>query len=80
MRHVRKLLSLLFAVFLLMVAASLLFLQLFDWNRARPLINEQVSAALNRPFAIEGDLRVFWQREAGEEGLSAWLPWPHFAA
>jgi hypothetical protein len=79
-RHVRKLLSLLFAVFLLMVAALLLFLQLFDWNRARPLINEQVSAALNRPFAIEGDLRVVWQREAGEEGLSAWLPWPHFAA
>ncbi|MGG2395811.1 AsmA family protein [Pseudomonas sp. SH1-B] len=68
------------AVFLLLVAALMLFLALFDWNRARPLINEQVSAALNRPFAIEGDLRVVWQREPGETGLSAWLPWPHFAA
>jgi len=70
----------LFAVFLLLVAALMLFLVLFDWNRARPLINEQVSAALNRPFAIEGDLRVVWQREPGQQGLSAWMPWPHFSA
>lgn len=80
MRHLRKFVGALFAVFLLLLAALMLFLVLFDWNRARPLINEQVSAALNRPFAIEGDLRVVWQREAGQQGLSAWLPWPHFAA
>lgn len=80
MRQVRKLMGALFAVFLLLVAALMLFLVLFDWNRARPLINEQVSAALNRPFAIEGDLRVIWQREPGQQGLSAWMPWPHFSA
>ncbi len=80
MRQVRKLMGALFAVFLLLVAALMLFLVLFDWNRARPLINEQVSAALNRPFAIEGDLRVVWQREPGQQGLSAWMPWPHFSA
>lgn len=80
MRQVRKLLGALLAIFLLLVAALMLFLVLFDWNRARPLINEQVSAALNRPFAIEGDLRVVWQREVGQQGLSAWVPWPHFAA
>ncbi len=80
MRHVRKLIGALFAVFLLLVAALMLFLVLFDWNRARPLINEQVSAALHRPFAIEGDLRVVWQREAGQQGVSAWVPWPHFSA
>ena len=80
MRHLRKFVGALFAVFLLLLAALMLFLVLFDWNRARPLINEQVSAALNRPFAIEGDLRVVWQREADQQGLSAWLPWPHFAA
>jgi len=79
-RHVRKLIGALFAVFLLLVAALMLFLVLFDWNRARPLINEQVSAALHRPFAIEGDLRVVWQREAGQQGVSAWVPWPHFSA
>ena len=80
MRQIRKLMGALFAIFLLLLAALMLFLVLFDWNRARPLINEQVSAALNRPFAIEGDLRVVWQREPGQQGLSAWLPWPHFAA
>ncbi|MFN3771243.1 MAG: AsmA family protein [Ectopseudomonas guguanensis] len=80
MQRLRKALAWLVAVVLLLVAALMLFLALFDWNRARPLINEQVSAALNRPFAIEGDLRVIWQREPGQQGLSAWLPWPHFAA
>jgi uncharacterized protein involved in outer membrane biogenesis len=79
-RQVRKLMGALFATFLLLVAALMLFLVLFDWNRARPLINEQVSAALNRPFAIEGDLRVIWRREADLQGPSAWVPWPHFAA
>lgn len=80
MRQVRKLMGALFATFLLLVAALMLFLVLFDWNRARPLINEQVSAALNRPFAIEGDLRVIWQREADLQGPSGWVPWPNFAA
>lgn len=76
----RRFLAWSLALVLLLVAALMLFLALFDWNRARPLINEQVSAALNRPFAIEGDLRVAWQREAGEQGVGAWVPWPHFVA
>lgn len=80
MRQVRKLMGALFATFLLLVAALMLLLVLFDWNRARPLINEQVSAALNRPFVIEGDLRVIWRREADLQGPSGWVPWPHFAA
>lgn len=76
----RRFLACSLALVLLLVAALMLFLALFDWNRARPLINEQVSVALNRPFAIEGDLRVAWQREAGERGMGAWVPWPHFVA
>ena len=76
----RRFLAWSLALVLLLVAALMLFLALFDWNRARPLINEQVSVALNRPFAIEGDLRVAWQREAGERGVGAWVPWPHFVA
>ncbi|WP_277373852.1 AsmA family protein [Pseudomonas sp. AA-38] len=80
MPFVRRFVAWVFALSLLALAALMLFLVLFDWNRARPLINEQVSAALDRPFAIEGDLRVVWQREPGEQGLGAWLPWPHFAA
>lgn len=51
---------------LLLVAVLMLFLALFDWNGARPLINEQVSTALQRPFAIEGDLRVVWKPRPGK--------------
>ncbi|MBB2495442.1 AsmA family protein [Aquipseudomonas ullengensis] len=76
----RKLLGGLFAVALLLLAALLLFLALFDWNLARPTLNTQVSAALNRPFAINGDLRVVWQRQPEEGGWRGWLPWPHFSA
>ena len=78
--QVRKWLSGAFAAVLLVLAGLMLFLVLFDWNLLRPTLNERVSAALNRPFAIEGNLSVVWQREPGEGGWRAWLPWPHFAA
>lgn len=78
--RVRKWLSGAFAVLLLSLAALMLLLVLFDWNLLRPTINEKVSVALNRPFAIEGNLSVVWQREPEEGGWRAWLPWPHFAA
>lgn len=52
----------------------------FDWNRAKPMINERASAAIGRPFAINGDLSVKWEREPDEGGWRAWLPWPHVIA
>lgn len=52
----------------------------FDWNRAKPMINERVTAAIGRPFAINGDLSVQWTREPDEGGLRAWVPWPHVVA
>lgn len=58
----------------------MLFLVLFDWNLLKPTINARVSEALNRPFAIEGNLAVTWQREPDEPGLRAWVPWPHVSA
>src|SRR5690554_5648907 len=68
------------AALALLVAALLLFLLLFDWNLLRPTINERVSTALDRPFAIEGDLSVKWRREPDSGGWRAWIPWPHIAA
>jgi uncharacterized protein involved in outer membrane biogenesis len=68
------------AVALLALAGLMLFLVLYDWNLLRPTINDKVSAALNRPFAIEGNLSVVWQREPEEGGWRAWLLWPHFSA
>ena len=38
----------------------------FDWNRLKPTINQKVSADLNRPFAIRGDLGVAWVRNREE--------------
>ncbi|WP_025136670.1 AsmA family protein [Achromobacter sp. DH1f] len=52
----------------------------FDWNRAKPMINERVTAAIGRPFAINGDLSVEWTREVDEGGWRAWVPWPHVVA
>ncbi|WP_462401433.1 AsmA family protein [Pseudomonas sp. Marseille-QA0332] len=52
----------------------------FDWNRIKPLLNEKVSEALHRPFAINGNLAVRWQREPEEGGWRAWVPWPRFIA
>lgn len=68
------------AALALLVAALVLFLLLFDWNLLRPTINERVSEALDRPFAIEGDLSVKWRREPDSGGWRALMPWPHIAA
>ncbi len=52
----------------------------FDWNRLKPTINQKVSAELNRPFAIRGDLGVVWERQPEERGWRSWIPWPHVHA
>ncbi|MEB2666362.1 AsmA family protein [Bordetella parapertussis] len=63
---------------LVLLAAVLVVLATLDWNRLKPTINEQASAALGRPFAIQGDLSVQWAREPGQGGWRGWVPWPHF--
>nr|WP_057928901.1 AsmA family protein [Burkholderia ambifaria] len=64
----------------LIIAAAGIFIFTFDWNRAKPWVNEQVSGALGRPFAINGDLKVDWRRPDGETGWRAWVPWPSLSA
>ena len=49
-----------------------------NWNFARPWINRTVSSALQRPFAIQGDLRLNWTRSV--ETLHWWLPRPQISA
>lgn len=80
MTRVSRLFVWILSGFILLIAALVLFLLLFDWNLLKPTINERVSMALDRPFAIEGDLSVEWQRDSDSEGWRAWLPWPHIAA
>lgn len=68
------------AVVLALAAALAVFVLTFDWNLARPWVDDKVSQALGRPFAINGDLRVGWQHPVGEHGWRAWIPWPRFSA
>jgi uncharacterized protein involved in outer membrane biogenesis len=53
----------------------------FDWNRVKPWINDKVSEATQRNFAINGDLSLSWERPAHVQGgWRNWAPWPHLRA
>ena len=80
MTRTRKTLAWTGSVFVLLVAVLVVVLATFDWNRIKPTINTKVSEVLHRPFAINGDLAVRWQREEDEGGWRAWVPWPHVIA
>jgi uncharacterized protein involved in outer membrane biogenesis len=67
-------------VWLALVVVVLIVVATFDWNRLKPTINAQVSETIGRPFAINGDLGVHWQRERGASGMESWVPWPEFVA
>ncbi|MFC5428108.1 AsmA family protein [Paraburkholderia denitrificans] len=83
-RGVGRTLARIFAWLVLIVAilgAGLaVFILNFDWNHAKPWVNEKVSEAIGRPFAIQGDLKVGWRAPVGETGWHAWVPWPRFSA
>ncbi|MCX4165192.1 MULTISPECIES: AsmA family protein [Paraburkholderia] len=79
-RTVGKIIAWLLAIIVVLVAALAVFIVTFDWNHARPWVNDKVSQAIGRPFAIEGDLKVDWQHPVGEIGWRAWVPWPRFSA
>ncbi|MBS0432270.1 MAG: AsmA family protein [Proteobacteria bacterium] len=63
-----------------LIVAAIVFLSLFDWNRARPWLDARASAAIGRPVSIDGDLTVAWLRNPAARGLSRWVPWPRFTA
>ncbi len=70
-----------FVVTVAVVAGVLaVVVQTFDWNRARPWIDDKVSESIGRSFSINGELRVNWHRPPFERGWRAWVPWPRFTA
>ncbi|EKT4468210.1 AsmA family protein [Pseudomonas putida] len=75
-----RILAWIFTSLLTLLAILVVVIATFDWNRVKPLLNEKVSEALHRPFAINGNLAVQWRREPEEGGWRAWVPWPHFIA
>src|SRR5690606_5314068 len=79
MTRTKKVLIGLGGTLVVLVAALVLVVALFDWNQLKPTINERVSAAIGRPFAINGELTVQWRRPADETGWRSWVPWPRIA-
>lgn len=79
-RRVGKIIAWLLAIIVILIVALTIFILTFDWNRARPYINDKVTQAIGRPFAINGDLKVGWRHPVGETGWRGWVPWPRFSA
>jgi uncharacterized protein involved in outer membrane biogenesis len=79
-RRIGKIIAWLLAIVVVLIAALAIFVLTFDWNRARPWVNDKVTQAIGRPFAITGDLKVGWRHPVGETGWRGWVPWPRFSA
>lgn len=80
MSRTGKIISWIAGILLLLVVVIVVVIATFDWNRLKPTINQKVSAEINRPFAIRGDLGVAWERNRSEPGWRSWVPWPHIHA
>ena len=63
-----------------LLIALVLFIALFNWNRARPWLGQKLGSSIGRAVAINGDLTVDWLRNPDATGLSNWIPWPRFVA
>lgn len=69
------------ATLFVLLAALVVFVLTFNWNRARPYINHKVSETIGREFAINGDLDVhFQQGDASEPGWRRYVPRPRISA
>jgi uncharacterized protein involved in outer membrane biogenesis len=79
-RRIGKIIAWLLATIVILIVALAIFILTFDWNRARPYVNDKVTQAIGRPFAINGDLKVGWRHPVGETGWRGWVPWPRFSA
>lgn len=80
MTRSRKVFAWIVGTLVVLLAVLVIVIATFDWNRIKPTLNEKVSDALHRPFAINGNLAVLWRREPDQGGWRAWVPWPHFIA
>lgn len=81
MQRTRKIMLWSAVTLLALLLLCLILLLTFDWNRAKPWINARVSDATGRPFAINGDLSLTWERAQPETGTwRDWLPAPRLSA
>lgn len=63
------------AASLAMGIITIAVIALMDWNRLKPWINDKVSTATGRSFAINGDLQVRWTwPQPLDTGWRHWVP------
>lgn len=71
----RRLLAALLGMLVVLVLAMVGTIALMDWNRLKPWVNEKVSAATGREFAIDGDLQLRWTwPQPLDGGWRYWIP------
>ncbi|WP_337367505.1 AsmA family protein [Noviherbaspirillum denitrificans] len=76
-----KIAGIAFGAVVVTLALLLAFASAFDWNRIKPWVNDKVSEATGRPFAINGDLSFRWERPPEQQaGWRRFIPWPHIRA
>ena len=68
------------ATLVALVVIALVILSTVNLNRAKPWVEEKVSGATGRSFAMNGDLSLSWERPGQEQGWRKLVPWPHFRA
>ena len=69
------------AALLALLVILVILVLTFDWNRARPYINQKVSDSTGRSFVIAGDLKVQWQQGLKTEpGWRRYVPRPRISA
>lgn len=65
----------LLGMLVVLVLAVVGIIALMDWNRLKPWVNEKVSAATGREFAIDGDLQLRWTwPQPLDDGWRHWIP------
>lgn len=55
----------------------------YDWNRARPWLNDRIAGAIDRPFEIRGTVSLTWGQQGSGGHDRTWrdyLPLPHLVA
>jgi AsmA family protein len=79
-RKAGKIVAWIAGVLVIVIAVLVIVFLTFDWNRARPWVDDKVSQAIGRQFTINGDLRVGWRFPPNTTGWQRWVPWPRFTA
>jgi uncharacterized protein involved in outer membrane biogenesis len=64
---------------------AVIIIATFNWNRIKPWLNAKVSNAIERPFSINGNLAVHWERPSAsmprdQRTWRDYIPWPHLYA